>query len=147
MKKHWRSALMISATFAMSALAQADTIYLCKAYGRGTFWTNGTCSSKSAFIERIASVPSLPFDQQVDIAKGQMAEAAGHTTHTTTVTNTYINNTNIGPKLGTKAVCDALNAQVSSYDSMARQPQSGSMQDWIRAERKKVRDEQFSLRC
>ena len=36
---------------------------------------------------------------------------------------------------------------MTHYDAMARQPQSGQMQDWITAERKKVRDKQFSLRC
>lgn len=126
--------------------SSADTIYLCKAYAGGTFWTNGTCASKSAHIDRIANVPGgMTFDQQVSIAQGQRVEAAGQTSHTTTtVTNTI---THSSPQLGTKAVCDGLSAQVSNYDSMARQPQSGQTQDWITGERKKVRDQQFALRC
>ena len=127
------------------SVSQADTIYHCKAYGGGTFWTNGTCPSKSAHIDRIANVPSgMTFDQQVSIAEGQRADATGNTQTTTTNTYSY---SNAAPQLGTKAVCESLNTQVSHYDAMARQPQSGQMQDWITAERKKVRDKQFSLRC
>ena len=47
----------------------------------------------------------------------------------------------------TKAECTALDLQIKSLDSMALQPQSGQMQDWIRGERAKARDRQFMLRC
>ena len=131
--------------WACPSLGLADTIYHCKAYGGGTFWTNGTCASKSALIDRIANVPGgMTFAQQVSIAEGQRAEAG--TTITTTNANTQIYS-NAAPTLGTKAVCESLSAQVTNYDAMARQPQSGQMQDWITAERKKVRDKQFSMRC
>jgi hypothetical protein len=50
--------------------SNAATIYLCKAYNGSTFWTNGTCSSRNAFIERIESVADVPFDQQVEQARG-----------------------------------------------------------------------------
>lgn len=124
---------------------QADTIYHCKAYGGGTFWTNGTCASKSATIDRIANVPGgLTFDQQVSIAEGQRAEAAANIT--TTINHNH-NYSNAAPQLGTKAVCESLSEQVSHCDAMARKPQSGQMQDWITGGRKKVRDKQFSLRC
>ncbi|MFC7514089.1 hypothetical protein ACFQUU_03625 [Herbaspirillum sp. GCM10030257] len=43
--------------------------------------------------------------------------------------------------------CDELDRQVANLDSMARQPHSGTMQDWIKNERKVVRDRQFAMRC
>jgi hypothetical protein len=46
-----------------------------------------------------------------------------------------------------KAECQALNAQIEHLDSMSRQPQSAQMQDWIKDERKKARDQQFRLPC
>ena len=46
-----------------------------------------------------------------------------------------------------KAECLALEAQIKSLDSMARQPQSAQMQDWIRKERKKARDRQARIPC
>jgi hypothetical protein len=45
------------------------------------------------------------------------------------------------------AECRSIDAQVTSLDVMARQPQSGQMQDWIRAERKRLRDSQFQIPC
>jgi hypothetical protein len=45
------------------------------------------------------------------------------------------------------AECRSIDAQVANLDAMARQPQSGQMQDWIRAERKRLRDLQFQSPC
>jgi hypothetical protein len=64
-------------TLALLAASQshAATIYLCKAYNGSTFWTNGTCSSRNAFIDRIENVADVPFDQQVEQAQANMRRA------------------------------------------------------------------------
>ena len=122
----------------------AGTIYLCKAYSGGTFWANTHCNQHSALIERIATVPdSLPFDQQVNLAEQQRSGAT--TERTTTVTNTTT--TNNSGQQNRKAECLGLDSQITNYDSMARQPQTGQMQDWIAAQKKKARDRQFALKC
>ena len=146
MNKKWSTTVSLAVVIMASPISgHADTIYLCKAYGGGMFWTSGTCSAQSATIDRIANVPSgMPFDQQVSIAQGQRADAAANSTATVTSSSSY---SSAPPLTGTKAVCDSLSAQVSQLDAMARQPQSGQSQDWISNERKKVRDKQFSLRC
>jgi hypothetical protein len=46
-----------------------------------------------------------------------------------------------------KAECQMLTARIEQLDSMSRQPQSAQMQDWIKDERKKARDQQFRLPC
>lgn len=46
-----------------------------------------------------------------------------------------------------KAECNALEERIKHLDSIARQPQSGQMQDWIREERKKTRDRQSRIPC
>ena len=46
-----------------------------------------------------------------------------------------------------KAECAELEARIKYLDSMARQPQSGQTQDWIREERKKARDRQVRIPC
>lgn len=51
----------------------------------------------------------------------------------------------IGPSNATE--CAELNKRIESLDAMARQPQSGSMQDWIKDQRKAVRDRQFAIHC
>ncbi|GEM_PF-2262896 len=77
-----RIALVTALTIATQC--GAATIYLCKAYNGSTFWTNGNCSSRNAFIERIESVADVPFDQQVEQAKGNAAKSTA-TTNTTAV--------------------------------------------------------------
>jgi len=48
------------------------TIYRCKGYSGGLFWSSAHCAQHKAIIDRIASVPvGLPFQQQVDIAAGE----------------------------------------------------------------------------
>jgi hypothetical protein len=46
-----------------------------------------------------------------------------------------------------KAECKALDERIKYLDALARQPQSGSMQDWIRGERKSTRDRQARIPC
>lgn len=43
--------------------------------------------------------------------------------------------------------CKALDDHIKYLDAMARQPQSGQMQDWIKDQRKRDRDRQFALHC
>lgn len=126
----------------LSFSAEAGTLYLCKAYNGGTFWSQAHCSQHSALIERMVSVPdSLPFDQQVNLGEQQRKPSA---TTTTTITNTVTNN-NAGSDQPSE--CKALAAQITQYDAQARQPQSGQMQDWITAQKRRARDRQFQLRC
>jgi hypothetical protein len=46
-----------------------------------------------------------------------------------------------------KIDCDVLAKQIEWFNAMARQPQSGQMQDWIKQERSKVQGQQFVLHC
>lgn len=46
-----------------------------------------------------------------------------------------------------KFQCQALDATVKNLDAQSRQPQGPQMMDWIKAERKKARDQQFRLSC
>mgnify|MGYP003387127472 CR=1 FL=1 len=52
------------------------TIYRCKAYAGGIFWSSAYCGTQQALIDRTATVPEgMPFEQQVQIAEAQRAEA------------------------------------------------------------------------
>ena len=53
------------------------TIYLCRNYAGGLFWSDTICHQQRATIDRMTSVPSdLPFAEQVAIAQGKANEAA-----------------------------------------------------------------------
>jgi hypothetical protein len=52
------------------------TIYLCKAYSGGMFWSSAYCGTQQALIDRTATVPGgLSFDQQVQIGEAQRVAA------------------------------------------------------------------------
>src|SRR6218665_288453 len=60
----------------VSVASHAGTIYLCKSYAGGAFWSSGHCQQHKALIERIVPVPDgIPFSQQV--ALGEQARAEG----------------------------------------------------------------------
>ncbi len=124
--------------------AQADTLYLCKAYSGGTFWSNGQCSQRQALIERIVTVPDgMPFDQQVNLAQQSRQQAERLTAPPPRATTTYTYNN--GPDKATE--CRSLRSQIDAFDAQARQPQSGQMQDWISAQKKKARERWFRVGC
>ena len=136
------SAAVVFALLLLPLVSEAGSIYLCKAYSGGVFWSQAHCRVHNALIESIVSVPeSLPFDQQVNLAQQQRNPTpAGSTTTVNTVAERSAAENRLSE-------CKNLDARITQLDSMARQPQSGQTQDWIRGERKTARDRQFSLRC
>ena len=61
---------------AIASAADAATIYLCRAYGGGEFWSSDHCHGRSASIVRMANVPDgMPFQQQVELVAGQLRQA------------------------------------------------------------------------
>ncbi len=116
--------------------------FLCKSYGGGTFWSGVHCSAYNALIERIVSVPDgMPFDQQVALADQDRAAAAALVQPPPPV---VVEGT---PVPNHQARCRSPDAQIRQWDTMAREPQTAQMQDWITVQRRKVRDRQLRLRC
>lgn len=134
--------LLASAPLWMSNNASAATIYLCSAYSGGTFWASSHCNQHQGLVERIVTVPDgMPFEQQVDLGRQQLQKSRA-------LTQPSPANSDASPSQSNhKARCSALEAKVVHYDAIARQPQTGKTQDWIRQERKKLRDERVRLRC
>lgn len=129
---------LLGVALAMPMVANADSIYLCRAYSGGTFWASIHCNQHNALVERIVSVPDgMPFDQHVNIGN-QRVQPTSRSTTTTTIIN------NGAPAAqGKQAECAALDARIKALDAQARQPQTGQSQDRISAERRKARDRQF----
>jgi hypothetical protein len=135
--------LVLVIVAALPLMAPAATIYLCKAYGGGTFWASNHCNQHRALIERIVSVPDgLPFNQQVDIGNQQLRDSSSISSNRTTIIN------NVGAQGQNKsAECEALDQTIKALDSAGRSPQSLQSLDRIRAQRKMARDRQFALKC
>ena len=128
---------------AMPWCAHADTIYLCKAYSGGMFWSSDPCGPQKATLDRTVSVPDgLPWDQKVQLGEAAWAQARGLTTPPQPVQPAPRSQ-----QATKQAECANLAAIVANLDSQARQPQSSQMQDWIKDQRQRARDRQFRLQC
>ena len=129
-----------------AAAPAAVTIYLCKSYAGSMFWSNAVCSTQRATIDRMATVPGhLSFQQQVAIAQGEAAAAQALFAPSTGPAAVGI--ARPFSETGSTALCRALEQRITQLDAMARHPQGGGTQDWIRKERMETRSRQAELRC
>ena len=142
----FRMRLLVALSLLVPLTASAGSIYLCKSYGGGTFWSSAHCGTQKATIERIVSVPdNMPFEQQVQLGNQAVAEAAKLTAPPPQTTTQRSSQTVTRRQIADQ--CAALDEQIRHLDSMARQPQSASAQDQISQRRQAARDRQFQLRC
>lgn len=140
---------LLAALALAPTISHAGSIYLCKAYSGGTFWSSVYCGQKQAVLDRIVSVPdNIPWDQQV--ALGEQARTAGASMvpspSSTTTTQQFTTNRG-GTTADPQAECSALSATIASIDAQSRQPLPGSVQDVLKEQRQKARDRQFRLGC
>jgi len=136
-----RKAIVMTVT-AIATTASADTLYLCKNYSGGMFWSSAACSTQKALIDRTVTVPNgMPFDQQV--ALGEQVKAQGEALAKPPAQTQQTVTTSQSPSVN----CKAISTEIASIDAMARQPQSGSTQNWISDRRRALRDTQFRNRC
>jgi hypothetical protein len=125
--------------------SHAGSVYLCKSYSGSTFWSKAHCREHNALIDWIVSVPdSLPWEQQVQLAEQDRARRAAAAT---AQQNAVIQQRQDNGAASRQAECASLDAQIARYDAMARQPQSGQMQDWTTEQKRKARNRQFALKC
>ena len=82
-----------------------------------------------------------------NIVAAVRAEAVPQTEEPANRTIVVTHNNPAADAAAKKVGCQFLNAEIERLDAMGRQPQSPQMYDWIREERKKVRDQQFRIPC
>jgi hypothetical protein len=126
----------------LPAWANAATLYMCRSYGGGSFWTNTHCRQQNALVERMVTVPdNLSFEQQVRL--GEQARAEGQRLlDASPARPATSNNTQT-----TQNECAAIDARIQYLDQVARHPLPGPTQDAVATERRGLRDRQFQLRC
>jgi hypothetical protein len=125
--------------------ARGATLYRCK--GAGQFWSIVHCQHRGAEIVSMHTVPAdLPLAEQIVFARNRQALSRPAATVAKRAGE-------VGPPAplnaaGNKARhCKHLDELIAALDDYARQPLQAHEQDAIRRDRKKARDEQFSLRC
>ncbi len=148
MKTRIRIAVFLLALSAalLCTSAKAATIYLCRAYSGGNFWSSVHCNQKQGLYLREFSVPDeMPFDQQVELSSQARNKSERHTNTTTTTSREVVRSSSTEDD--GSAECAALDKQIRSLDAVARQPLSGQVQDQIRAKKAWARSRQFKLSC
>ena len=124
--------------------ATGNTIRKCLSEGK-TVYADQKCptgaTAQELHLYDTAGVMSPPrADLQVLTAQRKAAEAQEHQV----VRNQVVT---VGAPQSKSDQCAFLERHVEYLDSMARQPQPASTQDWIREEKSKTRDRQASLGC
>lgn len=120
----------------VAAGVAADTLYQCKAYTGGLFWSRNHCQQHGALVHRVAQVPDgLPFSTQVRLAEqgSGIPPASGTNEARRTQKATAAASQKA---LKQQARCDRLRDQIAHQDSMARLARTGREQDRT-AERKR----------
>jgi hypothetical protein len=121
---------------------RGTTLYRCR--GAGQFWSVLHCQHRGAEVVSLHTVPAdLSLAEQILFARNRQAllrpprpatEVAAPATPPTAVSLKA-------------AECRRLDTLVALLDDYARQPLSPREQDSVRRDRKKLRDQQFGLRC
>lgn len=125
--------------------AHADTIYLCKAYSGGMFWSSVPCSQKQALLDRAVSVPdNIPWDQKVALGESNWAQARALTS---TPQQSVVTQQGPSVQASRQAECNGLRDSLNNIDAQARQPQTGEMQDWLKQRRRELSDQRYRLQC
>jgi hypothetical protein len=124
--------------------AQADTIYLCKAYSGGMFWSSAPCSQQKATVDRMVSVPdNMTWDQKVQMGQASLAEARAVAAPPPQPFVIQQQN----PQVARQAECNGLRDSIANLDAQARLPQSGQMQDWLKQRRRELSDQRYRMQC
>lgn len=80
--------LLATAMLASSLPASAATVYLCRAYAGGDFFSNTACErQQAATISRHTVPDSMPFNQQTAIVKSRIERSDGAAQRETAATN------------------------------------------------------------
>jgi len=130
--------------WALPWCAQADTIYLCKAYSGGMFWSSAPCSQQKATLDRAVSVPdSMSWEEKVKLGEASWAQARATAAPAPQVIVQQVQNSQVSRQ----AECNALRDSIANIDAQARLPQSGQTQDWLKQRRRELSDQRYRMQC
>lgn len=136
--------LLLLAGMMGSSLSHAATLYECRAYNGTSFYASNYCSQHQAVGVWNHPVPDgLPFEQQVQLVNAAKAKEAARRR---VEDERWVRSAS--PDAQTKSTqCEQLDRAIATKDAELRQPHSGQWGDYLTAERRKLMDQRFALRC
>ena len=137
--KRWSLLLLCVAPW----LAQADTIYLCKAYSGGMFWSSVPCSQKQATVDRMVSMPNdIPWDQKV--ALGEAARSQGQAIAAQQQQPVVVMQS---AQSARHAECANLLATIATFSNQSGVRRTGQTQDQQREYLERLEERRRRLQC
>ncbi|QCB47616.1 hypothetical protein [Hydrogenophaga sp. PAMC20947] len=131
----------VSAVPSMPETPSSHTLYRCKPYSGGAFWSTRHCNQQKALVDRMVTVPrNMTLNQKIAIAERSLNKAQSPVQQVP-VSQRAVASTD------KQAECSRLDEVIRHIDARARQPQSGQEQDRLRARRQKAHDRRFFLHC
>jgi hypothetical protein len=121
--------------------AASNRVFKCAVKGQ-TVYSNKECAAGATPItlHDSAGVLSPPKENLEDLtAKRKAAEAE----YERTIQTAQV----AAPSAAIKVECDGLKQYIAQLEAMARQPQSGQMQDWIKQQKANAQSRQFDVHC
>jgi hypothetical protein len=124
--------------------AHAPSVFKCIVNGQ-TVYSDSACGTAAAtkrlvLADSSSGFASPPKERLEDLtAKRAASEQAYQRTIQAQPAEIYVDTR--------KAECDRLGKHIEWLDALARVPQSGQSQDWIRTEKSRAQTRQFDLHC
>ena len=126
---------------------QTKLIHLCKTQDGQRYWLPEACHDRGWTTDRSERV-SIHFSWEDQVAMADRQRRQAQTQTETIYASPPAGQRAVQPApSGRKAQCDALDERIRGLDSMGRAGSRHYDLDWIRRERKEVRDTQFRIRC
>ena len=133
----------VTAISSMPETAASHTLYRCKPYSGGAFWSTRHCNQQEALVDRMTTVPrNLTLNQKIPLAERSLKKTQPSVQQSTAQVP---QRSAASPDKQTE--CSELNKLIQHIDAQTRQPLPAFEQDQLRGQRKAARDKQFALRC
>lgn len=142
-------ALWLSMGWSPQAWA-SDTLYHCKAYSGGMFWSKQHCREREALVDRIVNVPSgLNWSEQVRLAEqGTQATAKEkRRAERMAEADETILRQQARKRQRQERLCAKLQQEVDHQDSMARAGGSGRKQERIAKRKQELQERRQQAGC
>jgi hypothetical protein len=135
----------VSAVPSMPATPSSHTLYRCKPYSGGAFWSTRHCNQQQALVDRMVTVPrNMALNQKIAIAERSLKKATLATQRPASPAPSSQRSSGLSTK---QAECNDLDEEIRKIDVRTREPLSATEQDWWRSERRKAQDRRFFLHC
>lgn len=135
----------VTAIPSMPETRSSHTLYRCKPYSGGSFWSTRHCNQQQALVDRMVTVPrNMTLNQKIALAERSVIKPQPPVQRSTTPAPTSPRSAGLSTK---QAECKALDEEIRKIDARTRELLLAPEQDRLRVQRRKAHDRRFFLHC